>query len=81
MLLTIVQEMLGIKGIDTIEFLFENIETNKNLIKKLKESPYFKITESIKKIGIINSLQKLLDVHLGHFEKIKNALISYFKET
>ena len=80
MLLTIVQEMLGIKAIDTIEFLFENIETNKNLIKNLKESPYFKITQSIKKIGIINSLQKLLDVHLGHFEKIKNTLISYFME-
>ncbi|TFG15818.1 MAG: hypothetical protein EU535_01060 [Promethearchaeota archaeon] len=81
MLLTIVQEMLGTDGVDTIQFLFKDINTNKNLVKKIKESPYFKITENINKIGIINSLNKLLNIHLGHFEEIKNTLISYFIET
>jgi len=78
MLLTIVQELSGLKEVEAIQYLFENIETNKLLINKLKESPYFNITESIKKIGLQESLNKLLKVHLGHFEEIKNTLISYF---
>ena len=78
MLLTMVQEMSGIEEVDTIHYLFENIEKNKKLIKKLKESPYLKITESIKKLGVNESLNLLLNVHLGHFEEIKNTLISYF---
>ncbi|MFX1338205.1 MAG: hypothetical protein ACFFDK_06330 [Promethearchaeota archaeon] len=78
MLLTIIQELSGIKEVETIYYLFENIETNKVLITKLKESPYFTITDSIKKIGLQESLNRLLKVHLGHFEEIKNTLISYF---
>ena len=78
MLLSFVQEMIGIEEVDPITFLFENIETNKSLIEKLKDSPYFKITESIKKVGLNESLNKLLTVHLGHFEEIKNTLIPYF---
>ncbi len=78
MLLTIVQELIGIEEVDSIHFLFENFETNKKLIQKLKDSPYFKITESSKKIGMKESLNMLLNVHLGHFEEIKNTLISHF---
>jgi hypothetical protein len=78
MLLSIVQEMTGDKKIDPIEFLFKNIESNELLAQKLSESPYFKITRSIEKTGIRESLNRLLSVHLGHFEDIKNTLISYF---
>lgn len=80
MLLEIIQRNAGVVEIDSIDFLLKNVETNKQLTKQLKSSPYFKITERIQKAGIRNSLDDLLKVHLGHFEKIKNTLISYYKE-
>ena len=39
----------------------------------------YKITERIEKLGIRESLEDLLKTHLGHFEMIKNTLISYFQ--
>ncbi len=77
MLLASVQDMLDVKEIHAIDFLLKNIDKNKKLIKKLKNSPYFKITASIEKIGLIESLKKLQKTHLGHFEEIKNTLISF----
>ncbi len=77
MLLASVQDLLNVKEIHAIDFLLKNIDKNKKLIKKLKNSPYFKITVSIEKIGLIESLQKLQKLHLGHFEEIKNTLISF----
>jgi len=81
MLLAVVQELLGIETHDPLGILLENLEENSALVKNLKETPYFAITDSIKKVGMIESLNKLLNVHLGHFEKIKNTLISFFIET
>ena len=81
MLLSIVQELLGIETLDPLGILLENLEENSALVKNLKETPYYAITESIKKAGMIESLNKLLNVNLGHFEKIKNTLISFFIET
>ncbi|MFW9972690.1 MAG: hypothetical protein ACFFDF_21070, partial [Candidatus Odinarchaeota archaeon] len=76
MLIKIIQAMLGTHEFNPIEFLLENLETNKALVEKLNESPYFKITERIEKVGIIESLENLAKTHLGHFEMIKNTLIS-----
>jgi hypothetical protein len=78
MLLAILQRMLDDEQINCIEYLLDNIEENKALIKKLQKTPYFKITKKIEKVGITETLNDLLNVHLGHFEKIKNTLISYF---
>ncbi len=77
MLISIIQGMLGIKQINYTDFLLEGVE-NKKLIKKLKSTPYFIITKRIEKLGLRETLNELLKVHLGHFEKIKNSLISYF---
>ena len=79
MLMTIVQEMLGIHQLNPNELLLENLEENKILVKKLSESPYFNITERIEKLGIKNSLDNLRKIHLGHFELIKNMLIMFFE--
>ncbi len=79
MLIAIIQGFLGIKKVDPIEFLLKKVKEHEKLFKKLQETPYFIITQQIEKVGIIESLDKLLNVHLGHFEKIKNILISYFK--
>ena len=78
MLLAILQRMLDDEQINCIEYLLNNIEENEALIKKLQKTPYFKITKKIEKVGITETLNDLLNVHLGHFEKIKNTLISYF---
>ena len=78
MLLAILQRMLDDEQINCIEYLLDNIEENKALIKKLQKTPYFKITKKIEKVGITETLNDLLNVYLGHFEKIKNTLISYF---
>ncbi|MGB5912624.1 MAG: hypothetical protein WBH31_15635 [Promethearchaeia archaeon] len=78
MLLTIIQRILGIEEIKCSEYLFNNIEKNKALTKELKKSPYFKITEKIEELGLRETLGDLLKIHLGHFEKIKNTLISHF---
>jgi len=81
MLLTIVQEMLGEKLLDSLDFLLEGGDKHKKLIKNLKGTPYFKITEQIQKVGIRESLDKLVKTPMGHFEKVKNILISYFQKT
>jgi tetratricopeptide (TPR) repeat protein len=78
MLMAIIQAMLGTNELNPLEFLMENLEKNKGLVKKLKGSPYYKITDRIQKVGIIEALDKLSKTHLGHFEKIKNTLILYF---
>ncbi len=80
MLLEIIQRNIGVKEVDSIDLLLKNVEANKPLAKKLKGSPYFKIAKRIQKAGIRDTLDELSKVHLGHFEKIKNTLISYYKE-
>ncbi|MFX0071016.1 MAG: hypothetical protein ACFFAO_07995 [Candidatus Hermodarchaeota archaeon] len=77
MLLAFIQRTLKLEDINTIDFLLEGLENNKTLVKKLKESPYYKIVKSLGEIGAKESLNRLLKVNLGHFEKIKNTLISY----
>ena len=81
MLTSIVQEMLGEQALDSLEFLLEGAEKHKKLIKNLKSTPYYKITDQIQKIGIRETLDKLLKTNLGHFEQVKNTLISYFQES
>ena len=78
MLLAILQEVLNKKEVDPVEYLLNDTEEKKEVVNSLKETPYFKITERIEKIGLQEALDKLKEVHLGHFEKIKNTLISYF---
>jgi len=79
MLLIIIQEMLGEKLLDSLEFLLEGGEKYKKLIKNLKGTPYYKITEQIQKVGIRETLDKILKTPMGHFEQVKNTLISYFQ--
>ena len=57
--------------------LFENLK-EKSLIKKLNKSPYYEITEQIEKVGILESLEKLDKIHLGHMDKVKKILRPYF---
>lgn len=78
MLLSFIQKILGVEEINPIELLLEGSEKHKLLVKNLKETPYFKITERIEKIGLRESLIDLSKVHLGHFEEIKNTLVTYF---
>lgn len=78
MLLSIIQRILNVEKINAREYLFDTIEGNNALIAKLKKSPYFKITKKIEKVGLTEVLNDLLKVNLGHFEKIKNTLISHF---
>ncbi|MFW9942237.1 MAG: hypothetical protein ACFFFT_14455 [Candidatus Thorarchaeota archaeon] len=79
MLMAIIQGMLGVFQLSSTEFLLENIEENKKLTKELKNSPYFKIANRIEKVGIREVFDDLLKLNLGHFENIKNTLITYFK--
>jgi tetratricopeptide (TPR) repeat protein len=78
MLMTIIQDMLGMQKINPTDYLLEDIEKNKILVKALKGSPYFKIAVRIEKVGIREVFDDLLKLHLGHFENIKNTLIKYF---
>jgi len=78
MLLAIIQRIIDVELIRCTEYLLKNIEDNKPLSKQIKDSPYFKITKKIEKVGLTESLNDLLKVNLGHFEKIKNTLISHF---
>jgi len=78
MLLAIVKRILDYKATECNEYLLEGIEDNKALIKALKNSPYYKITKKIEKVGLTESLNDLLKVNLGHFETIKNTLVSFF---
>ena len=79
MLIAIIQGMLDTHYLNPNEYLLKDIEKNKKLVKELKNSPYYKITERIQKLGIRETFDLLLKVHLGHFEMIKNTLIEYFK--
>jgi len=79
MLISIIQAMLGIHQINPNGFLLEDMASNKLLVKEIKSSPYYQITERIEKLGIREALDKLSKTHLGHFEMIKNTLISYFE--
>jgi len=80
MLLSIIQRILSIEQIKCSDYLLSELEENKALIKTLKKSPYYKIIEKIEKAGLNDALEDLLLVNLGHFEKIKNVLISNFRE-
>lgn len=81
MLLAIVQEMLGEQVLDSLTFLLEGGQEYKKLIKNLKSTPYYKITEQLQKVGVQETYEKLLKTNMGHFEKVKNTLISYFQES
>ncbi|MFX1447141.1 MAG: hypothetical protein ACFFCG_03305 [Promethearchaeota archaeon] len=80
MLLAIIQRILNIEEIRCSDYLLNELEENKLLVKTLKKSPYYKIIEKIEKVGLNDALNDLLSVNLGHFEKIKNVLISNFQE-
>ena len=79
MLMTIIQEMLGILNFTSTDYLTNDLEENKKLVKELKNSPYFKITKRVEKVGIREVFDDLLKLNLGHFEVIKNTLIQYFQ--
>ena len=80
MLLAIIQRILGSKEIKCRDYLLNGIEENKALTKSLKKSPYYKIVEKIEIAGLTDALNDLLSINLGHFEKIKNFLISSFQQ-
>ena len=80
MLLSINQRILSIEEIKCSDYLLSELEENKALVKTLKKSPYYKIIEKIEKTGLMDALEDLLSVNLGHFEKIKNVLISNLQE-
>ena len=79
MLIAIIQGMLGIHQVNPNEYLLEDIQQNKVFVKKLKGTPYFKITQRIEKVGIREAFDEIEKIHLGHFENIKNTLIEYFQ--
>jgi len=80
MLLAITQRILNSKEIKCRDYLLDGIEANKALTKNLKKSPYYKIVEKIEIAGLTDTLNDLLSINLGHFEKIKNVLISNFQQ-
>jgi len=79
MLLAIIQTILGVEEINCTEYLLKNLEENNALIKQLKKSAYFKIVRKIEKAGLTETLNDIQKVNLGHFEKIKNTLVSHFQ--
>lgn len=79
MLIAVIQGMLGIHQVNPTEYLLEDIQKNKALVKKLKDTPYFKITVRTEKIGIRETFDDIRKINLGHFENIKNTLLEYFK--
>ncbi len=79
MLLAIIQTILGVEEINCTEYLLKNLEENNALTKELKKSPYFKIVRKIEKAGLTETLDNIKKVNLGHFEKIKNTLVSHFQ--
>ena len=79
MLLTIIQSISSVEEIKCTEYLLNNLEKNNALIKELKKSPYFKIVRKIEKAGLAETLNDIQKVNLGHFEKIKNTLVSHFQ--
>ena len=80
MLLAIIQRILESKEIECRDYLLEGLDENKALIKNLKKSPYYKIVEKIEIAGLTDALNDLLSTNLGHFEQIKNVLISNFQQ-
>ncbi|TXT54433.1 MAG: Tetratricopeptide domain protein [Promethearchaeota archaeon] len=78
LLISIMQGMLGRKFIDPLDYLSLNIR-NKKLLKKLTNSPYYKLADRIDRIGIKESLDKLAKTQLGKIDKIKEILIPIFK--
>jgi len=80
MLLSIIQRILSVEEMKCSDYLLSELEENKALVKTLKKSPYYKIIEKIEKAGLDDALEDLLLINLGHFEKIKNVLISNFRE-
>ncbi|MHA1458788.1 MAG: hypothetical protein ACTSO6_06690 [Promethearchaeota archaeon] len=80
MLLAIIQRILESEEIQCRDYLLKGIEENKALTKSLKKSPYYKIVEKIEIAGLTDALNDLLLINLGHFEKIKNVLISVFQQ-
>ena len=80
MLLAIVQEMLGEQVLDSLAFLLDGGQEYKKLVKNLKSTPYYKITEQLQKVGVQETYEKLLKTPMGHFETLKNTLIAYFQE-
>lgn len=79
MLMAIIQGMLGVQNFTSTDYLTNDLEENKKLVKELKNSPYFKITKRVEKVGIREVFDDLLKLNLGHFEIIKNTLIQYFQ--
>ncbi len=79
MLLAINQTILGVEEINCTEYLLKNLEENNALIKALKKSSYFKIVRKIEKASLAETLVDIQKVNLGHFEKIKNTLVSHFQ--
>ncbi len=79
MLLEIIQTILGVEEINCTEYLLKNLEENNALIKQLKKSSYFKIVRKIEKSSLVETLNDIQKVNLGHFEKIKNILVSHFQ--
>ncbi len=76
-LLSATQNMLGKKEIDPIEFLIRGLE-HKGTINKIKNSPFYKLTERVEKVGVLESLEQIKKIHLGHIEKVKQILIPFF---
>ena len=81
MLLSITQRILNIEELKCSEYLLNGVESNKPLVKALKKSPYFKIVDKIEKTSLNDALSDLLATNLGHFEKIKNVLITNYQES
>lgn len=80
MLLSILQSILNIEKLECSALLLSDLDENKALVKTLKKSPYFKIVEKIEKAGLNDAFSDLLSINLGHFEKIKNVLLTNFQE-
>ena len=78
MLMTVIQDMLGVDKLNSTDFLLENTKDNPKLVEELKNSPYFKISIRVEKVGIREVFDDLLKLHLGHFNNIKNTLLKYF---
>ncbi len=75
-LITLTQELLGKKFLDPLKFLLEDMTDS--IASKLRDSPFYQLTERIEKVGITEMLDRLKKIHLGHLEKVKDVLISYY---